>query len=97
MPMWLSTNGSKRNSENKEKTKDTKKRSPAFWRPFLVYPGYPPLGVPADLKSAVKKMFNLLNPGICNHKWSIDFFNIYNYLIISYLFAYFNYFLYLCR
>ena len=33
----------------------TKKRSPAFWRPLLVYPGYPPLGVPADLKSAVKK------------------------------------------
>ena len=66
MPTWHSTNGLRRNSENKEKTKDTKKRSPAFWRPLLVYPGYPPLGVPADLKSAVKKMFNLLNPGICN-------------------------------
>ena len=32
---------------------------------FLVYPGYPPLGVPADLKSAVKKNIQL-NPGICN-------------------------------
>ena len=37
MPTWHSTNGSKRNSENKEKTKDTKKRSPKCWRPFLVY------------------------------------------------------------
>ena len=37
MPTWHSTNGSQRNSENKEKTKDTKKRSPVFWRPFLVY------------------------------------------------------------
>ena len=38
-----------------ESVKILKKRSPTFWRPFLVYPGYPPLGVPADLKSAVKK------------------------------------------
>ena len=62
MPTWHSTNGLKRNSENKEKTKDTKKRSPAFWRPLLVYPGYPPLGVPADLKSAVKKNVQLIKP-----------------------------------
>ena len=37
MPTWHSTNGLKRNSENKKKTKDTKKRSPKCWRPFLVY------------------------------------------------------------
>ncbi len=39
---------------------------------------------------------NLFLRRIANHKWLIVF-NIYNYLVISYLFAYLNYFLYLCR
>ena len=34
--------------------------------------------------------------GDSNHKWLIVF-DIYNYLIISHLFAYLNYFSYLCR
>ena len=37
MPTWHSTNGSQRNSENKEKTKDTKKGRQNAGDLFLVY------------------------------------------------------------
>lgn len=64
MPTWHSTNGSKRNSENKEKTKDTKKRSPAFWRPFLVYTQM--LKNTLNTKISTLKVFNLdLFPYLC--------------------------------
>ena len=65
--MWHSTNGSKRNSENnqkKKKTKDTKKRSPAFWRPFLVYTQM--LKNTLNTKISTLKVFNLdLFPYLC--------------------------------
>lgn len=56
MPTWHSTNGLRRNSENKEKTKDTKKRSPKCWRPFLVYTQM--LKTTLNTKISTLKVFN---------------------------------------